>query len=71
MSNWASPQARDWKGESGRSIKGDELDLPMMTKLWTTPQAHDEHGGNADRIRRQGTLNGCANLADDVCGWAL
>ena len=26
---WPTPQARDWKGSSGRSLKGTERDLPM------------------------------------------
>jgi hypothetical protein len=39
---WSTPQARDWKGESGRSIKGTELDLPMQVKKsreWATPRS--------------------------------
>ena len=56
----------------GMTDKGKwQVGLHNEAALWTTPQAHDEHGGNADRIRRDGTKHGCANLADDVCGWAL
>lgn len=33
---------------------------------WTTPQAHDAHGGSADRLGRYGTKAGGRNLADDV-----
>jgi len=40
-----TPQARDWKGSSGRSIKGLEHDLPTHAKMWPTPQASD----NRDR----------------------
>jgi len=40
-----TPQARDWKGSSGRSIKGLEHDLPTHVKKWPTPQASD----NRDR----------------------
>jgi hypothetical protein len=29
---WPTPQARDWKGSSGRSLKGKECDLPTATK---------------------------------------
>jgi hypothetical protein len=36
---------------------------------WTTPQAHDSQGGDADRVGRHGTQHGCANLADDVALW--
>jgi len=32
--NWPTPQSRDWKGESGRSIKGQEEDLPHKAKYW-------------------------------------
>jgi hypothetical protein len=28
ISKWPTPQARDWKGSSGRSLKGQERDLP-------------------------------------------
>ena len=38
--------------------------------LWTTPQAHDQAGGNPERVRRKGTEHGCANLADDVTLWS-
>ena len=40
-----TPQARDWKGSSGRSMKGLEHDLPTHAKKWPTPQASD----NRDR----------------------
>jgi hypothetical protein len=29
---WPTPQSRDFKGPSGRSMKGTELDLPMAAK---------------------------------------
>ncbi|WP_162988367.1 hypothetical protein [Brevibacillus laterosporus] len=38
---WPTPQARDYKGSSGRSIKGHELDLPTAIKNWPTPAAQD------------------------------
>jgi len=48
MKQWPTPQARDWKGSSGRSIKGLECDLPTAVK-WPTPQASDNRNrGNAD-----------------------
>jgi DNA (cytosine-5)-methyltransferase 1 len=43
--NWPTPQARDYKGSSGRSLKGLELDLPTKVKMWATPCASD----NRDR----------------------
>ena len=30
--SWSTPQARDWKGPSGRSMKGEENDLPNQVK---------------------------------------
>tara|TARA_R100000388_G_C7214358_1_gene145344 strand:- start:452 stop:1000 length:549 start_codon:yes stop_codon:yes gene_type:complete len=30
--SWATPQARDWKGSSGRSLKGLDFDLPTQVK---------------------------------------
>jgi hypothetical protein len=36
---WPTPQARDWKGPSGRSLKGQENDLPNEVKMWPTPTA--------------------------------
>jgi len=36
-----TPQARDWKGSSGRSMKGLEHDLPTHAKKWPTPLASD------------------------------
>ena len=38
---WPTPQSRDWKGSSGRSLKGMECDLPTKVKMWPTPQASD------------------------------
>jgi hypothetical protein len=35
-----TPQARDWKGSSGRSMKGLEYDLPTHAKKWPTPDAN-------------------------------
>ena len=42
---WPTPQARDYKGSSGRSMKGEECDLPTAVKTWPTPSAND----NRDR----------------------
>jgi hypothetical protein len=38
---WPTPQARDYKGPSGRSVKGTETDLPQAVKMWPTPRARD------------------------------
>jgi hypothetical protein len=37
---WPTPQARDYKGSSDRSLKGLELDLPTKVKMWPTPTCH-------------------------------
>jgi len=39
---WPTPQARDWKGKSGRSYKGESVDLPSIAESvsgWPTPKA--------------------------------
>ena len=38
---WPTPQARDWKGSSGRSYKGQERDLPTAAK-----QSMEKGGGS-------------------------
>ncbi len=40
-----TPQARDWKGSSGRSLKGQECDLPTAVKSFPTPCASDGSRG--------------------------
>jgi hypothetical protein len=42
-----TPQARDWKGPSGRSMKGEENDLPAQVKNWPTFAARDHKGANS------------------------
>ena len=42
---WRTPQARDWKGPSGRSMKGLENDLPNSVRGGTqTPQKYPTPG---------------------------
>jgi len=55
---WPTPQARDHKGSSGRSNKGQELDLPTKVKLWPTPTA--SKGGS---WRSDGQIAMIANTA--------
>ena len=43
--NWPTCQARDWKGSSGRSLKGTECDLPTAVKKWSTPTCADAGAG--------------------------
>ena len=45
---WMTPQARDWKGPSGRAYKGEAKDLPSQTQqkwLWPTPTTQPQKGG--------------------------
>ncbi len=68
---WPTPDAGI--ATSNRSPSPNASTRPAIAKaaeLWTTPQAHDEAGGNPDRVRRCGTKHGAANLADDVTSWA-
>jgi hypothetical protein len=55
---WPTPQARDYKGSSGRSLKGLELDLPTKVKMWPTPTCHNakECDAPAEAIRNTPTL---------------
>jgi len=41
MDKWPTPQSRDYKGSSGRSLKGMEMDLPTKVKMWPTPVTRD------------------------------
>ena len=41
--HYPTPQARDWKGSSGRSLKGEERDLPTVVKMLPTPTAPGPH----------------------------
>jgi len=53
VKSWPTPQARDWKGPSGRSLKGEEFDLPMAMRkhlqTFPTPQASEARQGFQDR----------------------
>jgi DNA (cytosine-5)-methyltransferase 1 len=40
QAKWPTPQSRDYKGSSGRSLKGMETDLPTKVKQWPTPDAN-------------------------------
>ena len=37
-SAWGTPQARDWKGPSGRAFKGTERDLPLQVRDHSAPR---------------------------------
>ena len=50
---WPTPQARDWKGSSGRSLKGLEIDLPTAIKKWPTPTACMSKGSSENALTRK------------------
>ena len=53
MRMYPTPQARDWKGSSGRSYKGLECDLPTAVKMYPTPTVGCEEGGEqSERVER-------------------
>lgn len=56
---WPTPQARDWKGPSGRAYKGIAHDLPSRSILsgWPTPTTRDHKDvGNMENsmVRKDG-----------------
>ncbi len=70
--HWPTPDVRVTTRDN-TSVSPGSLPRPAlakMTSLWTTPQAHDQNGGDPTRVNRFGTEHGGANLADDVTTWA-
>ena len=54
---WPTPQARDWKGPSGRSYRGTETDLPAEVQTWPTPTARDwKDGTNVKNVPENNLL---------------
>jgi len=53
-----TPQARDWKGPSGRSLKGLERDLPTVAQeMMPTPTARDWKGPRKpETLKKNGRL---------------
>lgn len=80
--NWPTVQARDYKGSSGRSIKGMEMDLPTAIRsadpslldrnesgLWSPPQAGEgDRGSHAspDAMQRRIDQGGQILLTSQV-----
>lgn len=59
---------------SGRTLTGKALEVygqgpHAKKKAWTTPQAHDVHPGDPERVGRYGTKHGGRNLNDDAAKW--
>jgi hypothetical protein len=70
---WRTPNQSDASGGpmdgEQRLAQGHQLNLAeqaISPKLWPTPQAHDQHPGNAARVGRFGTKHGGRNLTDEV-----
>lgn len=61
---------RPGQSPTGRLPDGGKatVDLSHQVGQWATPQAHDEHQGDPDRVGRFGTKHGGRNLNDDVGG---
>ena len=49
--NWPTPQARDYKGSSGRSLKGQEFDLPTAAILPTQVTGITPNKSTAEMVR--------------------
>jgi hypothetical protein len=62
---WPTPQARDWKGPSGRSLKGTECDLPMAVQMWPTPTTVDTF---TPKSRKNPTLGDAARKSEGNSG---
>ena len=56
------------KKDLGRLDSGGG-DLQAAASTWTTPQAHDQHGGDPRRCLRLMAKGSPANLSDDVLLW--
>ena len=63
---WPTPQSRDWKGSSGRSLKGLEMDLPTKVKMWPTITCHNAKAQDSptEAMRNMTTLTHLARGGD-------
>jgi len=68
VSQW--PTARSEDTESCGNHLGAVDSLTGASAQWATPQAHDQSGGNPNRVGKFGTEHGGRNLADDVTLWS-
>jgi len=66
MSKWPTPQSRDWKGESGRSAKGTEMDLPAAVKNFPTPTSRDWKGARKPETMEKTGRNSDTNSLCDA-----
>jgi hypothetical protein len=69
VQKWPTPQARDWKGPSGISLKGTENDLPNAVRSYPTPTSNDHKGAGYQKGKngaRFFTLPGAAREADGM-----
>lgn len=61
-------------GRGNRSPRAGAAYRPSLQEMaergmWPTPQAHDKHAGDAQRVGRFGTKHGGRNLNDEVQMW--
>lgn len=68
---WPTPQSRDYKGSSGRSLKGMECDLPTMVKRMPTPNARDWKDGKTAGNRKSPGLGVVAHQLEPQTGGQL
>lgn len=52
----------DLHGQQTYGERSSDQRLRNQASLWTTPQAHDEHPGDANRVGRYGTKAGGGEL---------
>lgn len=65
---WMTPKARDADfGTPSTSDRTREMSTHLATQvMWATPQHHDHHAGDPNRVGRFGTKHGGRNLNDEV-----
>ena len=69
---WRSPDSAGAGGPRNRQMSigdGHQVTIAEQAEHWATPQAHDGHPGNPERVGRYGTEHGAKNLTDDVTLW--
>ena len=69
VKTWATPNAHDGRRPGSDATSTQGANLKRDAELWTTPQAHDQSGGDPERAKRGCAEAGNKNLADDVTLW--
>jgi hypothetical protein len=69
VQKFPTPQSRDYKGPSGRSMKGQEKDLPSVVEKFPTPTARDYKGARKlETLKKKGRNPKTNSLPDSVEG---